>query len=211
MWECLTEFYYVEPDTAESGWNWVAACRRPSSNLHHPNEHHSLIHQLNPDSIGVWAFSSVRNLLIDVYPSVANSHVFQQHVKQRLCLICRLCVRVGERFESSWIEWMPSLWPFNKMTYFSDRTLFFFWELAPPFHFFPTVSLWGYSSFVSRLIFLVKVREKSEACGFAWPRGWERGLVILSKMKQLALLARKAQQFAGLVWFIYIALQCFAI
>ncbi len=67
-----------------------------------------------------------------------------------LCICCMwndgslavcVCVCVWERErererewieEFRWIEWMPFLWPLNKMTYFSDRTLFFCRERASP-------------------------------------------------------------------------------
>ncbi len=54
--------------------------------------------------------------------------------------VCEMMVRqvcVWEREkgwieEFHWIEWMPFLWPLNKMTYFTDRTLFFCHECASP-------------------------------------------------------------------------------
>lgn len=75
----------------------------------------------------------------------------------QLCICCMLdddgllavymCVWIEE---FCWIEWMPFLWPLNKMTYFSDRTLFFCRGRASPLPVLFPLFLSGYSFPISR-------------------------------------------------------------
>ncbi len=74
-----------------------------------------------------------RQCLVFIYEWI---HVAAWHVKWWFVrCVCERSEREREKGwieEFHWIEWMPFLWPLNKMTYFTDRTLFFCREYASP-------------------------------------------------------------------------------
>ncbi len=115
-------------------------------------------------SDSVWSFSFiVCNALdtkLDNVWCLSMSEFTLLHVKWWFVRCVCVCVREREKRkgwieEFHWIEWMPFLWPLNKMTYFTDRTLFFCRECACPLPvFFLSLFQDIVSLYVSRLLSL---------------------------------------------------------